>query len=564
MYKLILILILSIATSLPSLACNSEGNLVHCSLSKEDLKSTYSYQTLTCLKCACDVFEFTRLLKNIYQDDEGARMQGLSLCLSALLFFPTKYALDKLVGTLTLKLARGRVIENRELLGFIFYFEEQLRVPIFWFAAKSLSDAVQFPTAMAAAINVEDKFMVGNHTLPSRAALEACQFHLCQEHCLNQAARLGDNRLTCPQYNVLVNLVFINPSVRTHRHGAYMVGNGTTPSEQLESLKEIVGNSLIQYAQQDGVDATLLWYNDKMLEEGIFEQTRKALCHLLLDSNVDVDNVLMRTLQDIPEIEAAPDIFSANQPIYPQVDLARLLAALFTVETMGVKKAFYSDLDARLKSLSALLSEDVNEQLDRFGLVFCTNARGLIINGMFVLTRDQGIREYIINYAMDWIRQGLVKGEDEAFVYIASFLWWAHQFGLTSEDFEIFEELKNDWSSISLMHGLRFVDIDKHKRFFDVVDLNKAIVNLANRIEQDIPKGLPNKIFACLEGLKFCNIANALGAAMDDEIKELTCSLGIGMCDAVKQNWMSFIPRLENWHEAGLKLSHPRRNYDGK
>lgn len=516
---------------------NCDQKLIVCTVTKEDLQNTYAYQTLSCAQTAISICEICRVMGEIYNGEEEGFISASSFALSAMVFFPVSYLIERLIGTITLKLAQGRVITNREILGLLLYFEERLRVPVFLFAADVAGSLVQLPTAQAAPLIPNFR----NAT----TSFDPCEFQVCQSACVTNFSKAK-----CPSYELAVNLMFINPTPRTPEHGMFFLGAGT-PEEQLAEFNTTIVQPIVEvaHAMTKKTEVVIFWIDHNMMTPNVFEQSRNVMCQLLTESHVDAEKVLLRTIRDIPEIAAAPDIFSSDKLIYWLCDLGRLLAALLAIEQMGVKNSLYKDLDMKIGVPSNLLTRETLKNLDKFGVAFASNGRGHVINGLFIVRRDTGLRTHIVERSMEWIRNGYVTNSDESFVYGCTYLWWAAQFGLSKADMSTIDELKHNWSTSKLLKLLKEFDIDKYGKFFRLIDPQKELEMLDEYNSNIASKFLIEvNLMGCLEAIEACS-----------NPKSLECLLGAMFCHDLMAFWSYFMPRLENTD--GLYLSAARRDY---
>lgn len=524
------------------------AKLIECSLTKKDLHNTCTYQALSSMQDAISVCQLCSLIQDISDGEEDGWSTASSFALSAMVFIPATFLIEKLIGTLTLKLAEGRIITNKEILGLILFFEERLRVPALLFVTDAVCDLIQIPTAMAASINADFSMTASNAT--SSSMYDPREFQICSSTCAPDFVTSSHY----PSYEIAANLMFINPTIRLPEHGLYFLGKGT-PEEQLADFNATIVQPIVEMAHDVDVGLVVFWLDHKMMADEVFLRSRETMCRLLNDMHVDVSKILLRTIRDIPEVASAPDIFTENKLVYWRCDIARMLAALFTIEQMGAKISLYKDLDMRLKAIRALLSSGVLSNLYKHGIVFAGNGKGYVINGLFIVSRDSGLREHIVERSVDWIRQGYVTNADEDFVYAMTYVWWASQFGLTKADM-VLEALKNNWQkNFSLIAKL---NVDKYGKFFDVVDVvEKSKSFFDDNMDFRAMFAVGTSLIGCSEGLAACKMIEQLD---DHELETIiSCEVAQDFCDNVKKHWLLFLPRLENLEN--LYLSAQRRTY---
>lgn len=523
---------IAISGDLDETHINYSKNTVPCSVSREDLQNTASYQALSCVQRTLSICQIGKII-NDFCDNEGDWLDNSTgLLCTCLVFLPINHLIERVLGTITMRLARGRVINNPEILGLILFFEERMRVSVLVFATEVAGSLLEMPLVEAAPLAPVHIFPESfNGTVP---VTDPHEFQFCNPECSADLARNNN-------YDIAVNLVFINPRFHTTKDGWYFIGSGS-PKNQLADFNTTIVQPIVEVAHQNPYAAIIFWLDEKMMSAEVFMRSQQLSCQLLRKFNVDISRVFLRSIRELPEVKAAPEVFSSEIPVYWRCDIARILAALFAAEEMGVKNSFYQDLDMRIGASKALLTEETLSDLEKFGIIFADNGLGHILNGLFVLRKDVGLRTQIVERAIDWIKNNYVDKNSEGFVYECTYLWWAFQFCLNKSDMKIVDELKNNWSVRNMLLLLNRVNLDKYNRFFDVVDVQKQ----AKKLPKD---KVLNEFFG--EDLKQCADYSSRHDLSQRAVNSACVSLMIG--------WHFFLPMLTD--SSQVVVNAPRREY---
>ncbi len=444
---------------------------IHCQLTKQDLQTTYSYTALSCAQGAFSVTSLCELLNQIKIDD-GSYLTVLNAACTTLAFsaafVPVSYLMEKVVGSLTLRLARGQTITNKELLGFILYFEEYFKRRIIIFGLGAMDELTTLPGALAHEI---DTGLI--HDMSSRNAtvsepippfaLEECADSVCQEECIQRVLKQGVDQLVCVAPHITVNTIFIPPKGRTIEDGEYMVGGPQGLFQFIYTIGEPIGD----FAKQPEVSRVIFWHDDHRVSPEVTQNSRNALCKYLQGRTLPTDKVAFISIWKIPDVaNSPPQVYSETTPIYWLVDLLRWPAALYSLEQEGADIAFYSDLDGKV-DIKMLLTPDVIKTLDRFGVAFYPGLL-TVFNGLFAINRDAGFRKYMTDIALERVMEGNPKSED-ALIYSLVHLWWVAQLGC-----EELETLKQEWRDGNLIDAIDTLDFSRMPLFRKLLEEKRA------------------------------------------------------------------------------------------
>jgi hypothetical protein len=352
-----------------------------------------------------------------------------------------------------------------------------------------------------------------------------CRDSICPEDCKKNKL---DEKDPPEAETTVVNQVFVNKKIRKKKDGPYFLGTGDTDKEQERDFEKVIIEPIVEYSSKKGIDAYLFWLAFDLVEPEQVESSRNHICKIVKEKKVRWEHIFYLDLERIEEIISNPEVFNEGVPVYWRADLARLLATLYSVEVFGADFGFYIDFDMRIISLQSVLTPEVREKIDRFAWVSMYNFLRIgPINGLFVISRDEGIRKYVINDVIALIKRGAVAFDEEELVYLGFMTWWASFF-----DKDMRSEHLEKWSMAQQAERASSHQIDS-ARFFEVVDLVKEL-SLLNPSDE---------------------------AMMPDMVKAMRkCVHDKQDCQAIVDRWYSFVPMFSHMGN-NVQSTNVRRAY---
>lgn len=406
-----------------------------CKYTKDDLRKTCSYRLLKCGKIAWDIYDLYSVFTLYGLQSAGysfAKLVAISYLMS-----PKLSWFMNLLPFFTQRIASLIDVNNLELLGAIFYFEELLGAKLIYGTASYAVEAAY--GAVSSSVMGES-----NDVVPPRQNRTICGV---------------ENTMQEEEYSI--NFLFINNKPRTIEDGPYFFGRGPdedcqNPSKQEEDFANRLVTKLHGWLSLHPKNARItLWVDYNMVDPKVIESSQQFICEELTAGGVDTSNLFMRDFREIPTVRQNQDIFDEKTPIWHKVDLGRILATIQALKESAGRAgyAYYSDLDATPVAYDKIATKENLEILNDSGFA-CLHAYiggpRRDVPGFFGVTESAvaSLKRVLIDFSIDAIRNKKISPKAALFIYHNIFLWNAER-----QDQELYAFLLAHWDRVFENYG---------------------------------------------------------------------------------------------------------------